>query len=460
MLAAERRRGYDTAMNEDYSDSNPVLAALYPAHLEAIKARHERALDIAGAAHAVIFSGAPATAFLDDNSYPFRPNPHFVSWAPLTALPDSVIVYTPGEKPVLVYFQPRDYWHVVPGEPSGFWTPYFDVRIVHDVADIGGHLPANRGHCILIGETRDGAEAFGIERVNPSTALNSLHFARGIKTAYELECMRLASRRGVAGHRAAEAAFRDGLAEFDIHQAYCRAVGQTDNELPYGNIIALNEHGAVLHYTHLDREAPADPRAFLIDAGASVHGYASDITRTYSAGSGAFADLVDAMDALQQTIVSRVRTGVDFRDLHLDTHRLIASVLVDADLATGDADSLLEEDVTAAFFPHGLGHLLGIQVHDVGGFMQSENGATIDPPSGHPHLRLTRVLETDMVLTIEPGLYIIDMLLDRLRGTPAEKRVNWETVTTLAPFGGIRIEDNVRVLESGVENLTRDAFAS
>jgi Xaa-Pro dipeptidase len=115
--------------------------------------------------------------------------------------------------------------------------------------------------------------------------------------------------------------------------------------------------------------------------------------------------------------------------------------------------------VTSAFFPHGLGHLLGIQVHDVGGFMENESGTTIDPPSGHPFLRLTRVLEENMVLTIEPGLYVIDMLLENLRGTLAEKQVNWETVDWLRPFGGIRIEDNVRVLVNDRENLTRDAFA-
>ena len=347
----------------------------------------------------------------------------------------------------------------MPGEPDGYWTSEFDIRIVHTADEIDEQLPAKRDNCILIGEIREPAEAHGIDRVNPNSALNILHFARSVKTPYELECLRLASRRGVAGHRAAEAAFRDGLAEFDIHRAYCKAVSHTDNELPYSNIVALNEHAAVLHYTDLDRAAPADRRSFLIDAGAAVNGYASDITRTYSGESGAFADLIAAMDALQQAVVGDIRAGVDYRHLHIETHRRIARVLVDAGLATGEADSLVEEGVTAAFYPHGLGHLLGIQVHDVGGFMQDESGVTIDPPSGHRYLRLTRVLETDMVLTVEPGLYIIDLLLEQLRGSPAEKRVNWTTVEQLAPFGGIRIEDNVRVLDDGVENFTRTAFA-
>ena len=446
-------------MNTDYSDRNPALAGLYAEHIETVKDRYDHTLSVTGAAHAVIYSGSPGGVFLDDSLYPYKANPHFVAWVPLTDVPQSMVVYTPGETPVLVYCQPRDYWHVVPGEPDGYWTSYFDVRIVHTLDELDEQLPENRANCILLGEIRHDAEAFGIERVNPTPALNTLNFARGIKTEYELACMRLATRRGVAGHRAAAAAFHKGLSEFDIHQAYCKAVEHTDNELPYGNIIALNEHAAVLHYTNLDREAPAETRSFLIDAGAQVHGYASDITRTYSQEPGAFADLVDAMDELQQAIVGRIRAGVDYRDLHLETHRRIAKLLTESGLAFGESDSLIEEGVTAAFYPHGLGHLLGVQVHDVGGFMRNEGGDVIDPPSGHPFLRLTRVLEADMVLTVEPGIYVIELLLERLRGSPAEKRVNWSTVEALAPYGGIRIEDNVRVLEDGAENFTRDAFA-
>ncbi|NNF40336.1 MAG: Xaa-Pro dipeptidase [Woeseiaceae bacterium] len=447
-------------MNHDYSDSNPALGALYGEHLATLTARHDRALQQAGASHAVIYSGQPKTAFLDDYHHPFKANPHFASWAPLTNLPCSCIVYTPGETPVLVYFQPRDYWHVVPGQPQGYWPSYFDIRIVHTIEEIAVHLPPEREHCILIGEVDEVVHGFGIERVNTDSALDILHYARGTKTAYELAVMRLASQRGAAGHRAAEGAFRDGQPEFEIHRAYCQAVSHTDSELPYGNIVALNTHGAVLHYTDLERTAPDALNSFLIDAGATVHGYASDITRSYAFADIGFQDLIDRMDVMQRSIVERVQAGVDYRELHCDTHRLLADVLLEAELATGSAEALLESGVTAAFFPHGLGHLLGLQVHDVGGFMKNESGATVDPPDGHPFLRLTRVLQEDMVLTIEPGLYVIDMLLDELRNTPAERQVNWKTVDWLRPFGGIRIEDNVRVMADDRENLTRDAFAA
>ncbi len=441
-------------MNIDYNE----LGELYPAHIEAIKARHDRALERAGAGHAVIFSGAPRPVFLDDYNYPFKANPHFLGWLPLTSNPYSYLIHTPGELPILVYYQEKDYWHTPPADPQGYWISHFDIRVVHSVDDVAKHLPENRDKCILIGEVDDEAHSFGIERINPASAINILHYARGVKTGYELACMRAASQRGVKGHRAAEEAFRAGGSEYQIHLAYCRAVEHTENELPYGNIIALNEHGAIMHYQHQAREAPPEIRSFLIDAGARVNGYASDITRTYSYEDSEFQEFVDRMDALQLELVAEVKAGVDFKDLHLLTHRKVADLLVAVGLASGSTDALIESDVTAAFFPTGLGHLLGIQVHDVGGFMEDEGGNIIDRPSGHPYLRLTRTLEVDQVLTIEPGTYVIDMLLENLEGTPGAAMVNKDRVDWLRPFGGARVEDNVRVLADGCENFTRAAF--
>ena len=437
-----------------------ALEAAYQGHIESQIERHDRALERAGAAHAVIFSGAPKLKFLDDNYYPFQANPHFVSWLPLTAMPHCYLIYTPGETPVLVYFQEKDYWHKPPAAPAGYWTSCFDVRVVHDLDDIGRHLPEEREKCVLLGEIDDDEHAFGIERINPTTVLNHLHYARGKKTAYELECMRAASRRAVAGHRAAEAAFREGKAEFDIHLAYCKAVGHAENELPYGNIVALNENGAILHYQHQETEVPGEFRSFLIDAGASWNGYASDITRSYAYADDGFADIVSRMHELQQALVGEVQAGIDYPALHTEAHRQIGELLIDLNLASGSVEALMANGVTAAFYPHGLGHYLGIQVHDVGGFMADETGTVIDRPPQHPFLRLTRKLETDQVLTIEPGLYIIDLLLENLEGTPGHAMLNETEIDKLRPYGGIRIEDNVRVLDDGCENLTRDAFAA
>jgi Xaa-Pro dipeptidase len=437
-----------------------LLARLFPGHIRELQARHERALERAGAAHAVIFAGAPRLVFLDDYHYNFKANPHFLSWVPLPANPWSLVVCTPGEKPRLVYFQEKDYWHTPPADPDGFWTGEFEIRIVHAVDDIVKHLPDEPAKCIYIGEAQDEAQAFGIERVNPKSALNILHRARGLKTDYEVTCMRAASRRAARGHRAAEAAFRERASEFEIHLAYCQATGHVEKDLPYGNIIALNEHAAVLHYQHQSVAQPAAYRSFLIDAGARVNGYASDITRTYAFDDAEFEAMVRRFDTLQQSLVAEVRAGINFAELHLETHRLLGELLVEIDLAKGSPEALIESGVTAAFYPHGLGHLLGLQVHDMGGFMADDEGSRVDPPSGHPYLRLTRDLEENQVLTIEPGLYVIDLLLADLAGSPAEKMINKKRVDWLRPFGGMRIEDNVRVMAGGCENLTREAFAA
>jgi len=451
--------GYDIGMKKDTYVDESVLGSLYPEHIRTLRARHDRALERAGASHAIIFSGAPRPVFLDDYDYPFKPNPHFVAWLPLTQTPFCYVIHTPGEVPVLVFYQEQDYWHLPPADPAGYWTEQWDIRIVHSNDELGRHLPEQHGQCILIGEINDPAHAFGIERINPESALDILHYERGVKSAYELECMRGASRRGVRGHRAAKKAFRAGKSEYDIHLDYCRAVKHTDNELPYGNIIALNENGAVLHYQHQSRDKPAEHRSFLIDAGATVKGYASDITRTYAKEPGEFADLVQRFDQLQQELVAEVVAGLDFSVLHILCHRKIAELLVEFEIATGSTDALLESGVTSAFYPHGLGHLLGIQVHDVGGRQGDDLGTIIDPPGGHQFLRLTRQLEVDQVLTIEPGLYVIDMLQNGLADTPGQAMVNQDRLDWLRPFGGIRVEDNVRVLADGCENLTRDAFA-
>ena len=117
----------------------------------------------------------------------------------------------------------------------------------------------------------------------------------------------------------------------------------------------------------------------------------------------------------------------------------------------------METGLSSVFYPHGLGHFLGLQTHDVAGLIDNDANP-IPRPEGHPFLRLTRVLEPGNVLTIEPGLYFIEPLLRGWRETGDPSAINWDTVDELAPFGGVRIEDNVAVTKDGCDNLTRRAF--
>lgn len=435
---------------------NAPLASLYPAHLATVCTHADRALALGGFDHLLVAAGTPPGKFLDDQGYPFVANPHFRHWLPLADAPGSWIAYTPGAKPKLVFVQPRDYWHVVPQAPQGYWVEHFDIVTVRSAEEAVAQLPKGRGAVVAPAcPAVDGAAAD-----NPQAVLDCLHWHRSFKTPYELELMREANRTGVRAHRAAEAAFRAGESEFGIHLAYLAAAKQIDAELPYASIVGLNEHGAVLHYTNFDRTPPAEHRSFLIDAGASRAGYASDITRTYAAhGHAEFQALIASMDDAQQGFAAKVRAGQSYPELHLHAHHVIAGVLREHGFIRMSAEGAVESGVTAAFFPHGLGHSIGLQVHDVAGFQRDERGGNIPRPAGQPYLRTTRALEPGMVVTIEPGLYFIDMLLAELRDKPVAADIDWKKVDAFRPYGGIRIEDDVVCTGDAPENLTRDAFA-
>ncbi len=436
--------------------------SLYLDHLATLQRQAEAALARAGHDALVIAAGIEKYAFLDDRPYLFQPNPHFKHWLPLTSHPHSWIAVRPGRRPRVVYYQPHDYWHVPPEAPSGEWVAAVELVVIREPEQAAAALAdVVTPHTAILGE----ADATLPELVpnNPKRLLTLLHWARGMKTPYELAQMRAAQRRAVPGHLAARAAFLGGESEAGIHRAYLRATGHTDRDLPYTNIIGLNEHAAVLHYQYQDERAPAEARSFLIDAGAQVNGYASDITRTWVAdGHDEFAALIAAMEREQLALVDEVREGVDYRDIHLSTHRRVARVLREAGLVRMSDEAMVAEGVTKPFFPHGIGHLLGLQVHDVGGFMASESGGVADKPEGHRYLRLTRPLQAGMVVTIEPGLYFIPTLLRELRASRNAGQIDWAVVERLSRYGGIRIEDDVACRAGGEapENLTRDAFAA
>jgi Xaa-Pro dipeptidase len=435
------------------------LASLYPDHIATLKQHADAALAAGGFDHLLISSGAQHFQFLDDMPYPYQVSAQFKAWLPVTRAPYSWLVYTPGAKPKLIYLQPQDYWHVVPEVPSGYWVEHFDIEIIRDGRDAAALLPKNIARCAIIAEPQ--ATLGEYVPNNPDAVVNYLHYQRAFKSDYELMMLRVASKLGARAHRAAEVAFRDGKSEYDIQLAYLAAAHQGENELPYGNIVCLNEHGAILHYTDQQRFPPAQIHSFLIDAGASFHGYASDITRTYAAPhAGEFQQLIDAVDTAQLGFCAKVRAGQSYPDLHIHAHHVLAEILRQQGFIRMSAESAVESGVSSAFFPHGLGHFIGLQVHDVGGFQKNIAGDTIAKPAAHPYLRLTRVIEPRQVMTIEPGIYFIDMLLAKLKDGAHANDIVWRKVDAFRRYGGIRIEDDVACTESAPENLTRDAFAA
>lgn len=433
-----------------------ALDELYSAHLRACQDRTALALAATGYDALVLHSGGLRAVDFDDYHYPFKAHAAFKLWAPLTDAPDCFVIVRPGCRPGLLFNQPDDYWHKVPPLPDGWWAGEFDIEPVRDLRAARAALPAG-GRTAFIGDTT-GFGDWGFAAVNPQPLITRLDYARARKTPYEIACLREANRLGARGHAAAARAFSARDSEYGIALAFMTAIAAREQELPYNPIVALNAGSSVLHYQVLERTPPPEHRSLLIDAGAAFAGYGSDITRTYAFDDPDFALLVGRMDEVQQALCAGVRAGVDWRDLHLTAHRLTAELLHDSGIITLDAEAAVDSGLSSVFLPHGLGHLLGLQVHDVGGTLASPEGGTIPRPDGHPNLRLTRVLEEGYVVTMEPGLYFIDTLLAAARANSHARHIDWARVAQFAPFGGIRIEDNLAVTASGCENLTREAF--
>ncbi len=339
---------------------------------------------------------------------------------------------------------------------------------VRPASELGGWLERRRGEPLAVIGNSDitlRAAEYGVE------SWASLEFAtdeeegerlrtvvaelRRAKDAGELALMREAAdathRGHMAGLRKARAGMSERALQIEIEVEFFRAGAE---RTAYGSIVGGGPNAATLHFAPTAREF-GEGELILVDAGAEVGGYASDVTRTYPVGprfEGVQRDLYSLVLGVQERAIARVRPGVEYKDLHLAASVEIAQGLVDLGLLRGDAAGLVERDAQALFFPHGLGHMLGLATHDAGGCLEGR------APSDRPTLRYLRAdlpLQPGYVVTIEPGIYFIRALLEdadlreRYRGD-----VVWERVDALLDFGGIRIEDDVLVGEEGPEVLS------
>ena len=429
------------------------LGALFSQHVDRLQAETEKALVAGGFDSLVVSSGAPFTYFADDRDAPFEPAPHFAHWCPLDG-PHHLLHVVPGRKPRLVRYAPEDYWYEQGGVTDPYWLGAFEFEEAGSIEAAWSAL-GRPPRAAYVGSETDRALASGLA-VNPAALVPRLDWVRSYKDAYEVRCIEEATALGARGHRAAREAFAAGASELEIHQAFVRAVGCPDAQLPYTTIVALDEKSATLHYER--KRTVRDGLVLLLDAGAQVRRYACDITRTTPAPACdvRFAELVEAVEVLELELARAATPGRPYLDVHLQAHRGVARILSEARILRVSAEEAFAKGYTHPFFPHGIGHHLGIQVHDVAGHQADPSGTPAPPPDEHPYLRNTRTVEPGHVFTIEPGVYFIPMLLRPFRSGPPASAFDWETIDALARLGGVRVEDNVLVTASGPRNLTRE----
>lgn len=397
----------------------------------------------------VLWSGQAMPRNFPANVYPFRANSHFLYFAGLPLA--NAAIHLEGGRLTLFIDDPSPeaaLWHG-PTPSRDAIAAEMGASAAYPYTDITLHL----------------AEAATL----PTQATS--HPTRSQALVEALVALRLhhddealaqiqrAAAVSVAAHRAGMAATPRAATEADVRAAMEQVIMAQGMTCAYNSIVTI--HGEVLHneqYHH-----PLGPGELLLaDVGAEAPtGWASDITRTWPV-SGQFSavqrDIYDVVLAAHDACIAEARPGVEYLDLHLLACRTLAAGLVDLGLLRGHPDSLVERDVHALFFPHGVGHLLGLDVHDMEDLGDAAGYATGRVRSdrfGLKFLRLDRPLEANMVVTLEPGFYQVPGILGPARQSGRySESVNWERLEAFRGVRGIRIEDDVQITATGCTVLT------
>jgi Xaa-Pro aminopeptidase len=268
--------------------------------------------------------------------------------------------------------------------------------------------------------------------------------------------MRQAERATRSGYLSLEALIAPGRTERELQvELEAQFLRGGADALAYESIVAAGTHSAVLHFAPTARRL-SEGDLLLVDAGGEYRGYASDITRTYAV-SGAFspaqAELYGIVQRALESAIEGCRPGVEWREIHRAAALVVGDGLVQLGILRGETQSLFERGAISLFFPHGIGHMVGLGVRDAGGVLRDRS----DPGPGYPRLRVDLPLAAGYTMTVEPGIYFVPPILGA-KQTREELRdaVNWERIEGMLSFGGIRLEDNILITDSGCEVLTRD----
>jgi Xaa-Pro aminopeptidase len=284
----------------------------------------------------------------------------------------------------------------------------------------------------------------------------ALDVVRRPKDEVELERMRIAERATSAAFAAAVPVLVEGSTERSVQvELETAALRAGADAMAYDTIVGAGTNSAVLHFMPTDRPL-VNGDLVLIDAGADYRQYASDITRTYPVGgrlSPEQEELHAVVHAAERASIERCLPGTEWVDVHMTAAQVIAEGLVAFGVLRGEPSALVESGAVWLFFPHGIGHLVGLGVRDAAGPLRSRR----DTPTPIANLRINLPLEPGYVVTVEPGIYFVPAILqDPDRRARHRDAVHWDRVDRLLGFGGIRIEDNLLITEDGHEILTAD----
>ncbi|MBF2084989.1 aminopeptidase P family protein [Thermoleptolyngbya sp. C42_A2020_037] len=415
----------------------------------------------------VLWSGQSPSRNFPANTYPFRASSHFLYFAGLN-LPNAAIVLQ-GSHLTLFWDQPTPaevLWHG-PGPTRSQLAEQIGADDARPLADLERYCAGAATIAVQDSATRQQQERLlgrslaapkhseGLDRALAEAIVQ----VRLCHDELALAEMRRAAQVTQRAHAAGRAATATATTEAEVRAAMEQVILAADMTPAYSSIVTV--HGEVLHNCHYGH-ALEPGELLLADVGAETPlGWAADMTRTWPV-SGQFSptqrDIYDVVQAAHDRCIEAIAPGVEYREIHLLAARVLAEGLVSLGILRGAPDALVEQDAHALFFPHGVGHLLGLDVHDMedlGDLAGYAPGRTRSDRFGLCYLRLDRPLRPGMVVTVEPGFYQIPALLqDPEKRDRYSAMVNWERLAEFADVRGIRIEDDVLVTPNGRDVLT------
>ena len=283
---------------------------------------------------------------------------------------------------------------------------------------------------------------------------------RSIKTAEEIEQIDLAVRITNDLHMAAMMTARPGLREADVHAAIQAVIARQDTALSFPAIVSTA--GQILH-NHAHHQVMESGRLLLVDCGAEapISRYAGDMTRTFPVDQHFTQKQKEVYQAVldaQMASIATLKPDQPFKEAHLTSARVIAESMKAIGLMKGDVNDAVEAGASALFFPHGLGHMMGLDVHDMEDYGENHigygDGFERSNQFGLAFLRLAKPLKAGNVVTVEPGIYFIPQLIDKWNAEGLHKEfINYDALEAYKDFGGIRIEDDYVITDTGARLL-------
>lgn len=431
---------------------------------EVFEVRRAAFRDALGGGSAVLFAGAAAPRNYPANRYPFRASSHFLHLVGRPIEGAAVLVDLAGE----TLFVPRPgiedaLWHG-PGTSRPALESLLGLRVEwleHLPAALQGRRAATRP-ALDVDTRKLQSELLGDDagRGEHAEALaRALVRCRLHHDDHAIAQLRRAAEATATAHAIGMATARPGRSTSEVCAAMEAVFTARGMTTAYPSIVT--PHGEVLH-APLEHRMLRHGDHLLCDVGAeTASGYAADVTRTYPVSGrfdGVARELYQVVLAAQREAIHATRPGMRFRVVHLTAMRAMAEGLVAMGVLHGDVDERVADGSVALFFPHGVGHLLGLDVHDMedlGDLAGYPDGRSRSSAEGLRHLRLDRDLEPRMLVTIEPGVYFVPGLIDAPENRRAfADRVDFAMVDALRFVRGIRIEDDVLVTEAGPRVLT------